>query len=91
MSDSTREFVDGMMELKMTNIPGYLGVYAILLLPGDSEKTQPPAGYSRNDFKRAIRLLRIYQHSCPEQSEHAESAIALIRRDWLHRGAQYEC
>lgn len=84
MDTSRQKLVDEMLKLRKTNVPGYLGVLAILCLSND--KTEPPEGYSRGNFKRAIKSLREFQR-IEKDSEWVESAIALIRRDWLHKGA----
>lgn len=81
-----QEIVSRMLELRRTDTPGFLGMYAILHLSKNPDGMVPPSDYSRGDFKRTIKFLRTFQHSNPEFSEIAECAIGLIRRDWLHRG-----
>ena len=43
------------------------------------------AGYTRADFKRAIKRLRECQKQYPKYVAHYEEAIEHIRREWLHR------
>lgn len=41
--------------------------------------------YTRSDFKRAIKRLRVLQGKHPEYADLYEEAIGYIRRVWLHR------
>ena len=83
MDAMRQELFDRLAELQRTNTPGFLGMTA--LLRQSCNLKEPPAGYSRGDFKRTIKFLRSFQQGNPEFSELTEGAIALIRRDWLHR------
>ena len=42
-------------------------------------------GYTRGDFKRAIKRLRVAQKFTLRYAADYEAAIAHIRREWLHR------
>ena len=42
-------------------------------------------GYSRQDFKRAVKLLRECQRQYPNYATNYEEAIGHIRRVWLHK------
>lgn len=41
--------------------------------------------YTRSDFKRAIKRLRVLQGKHPEYADLYEEAVEHIRRVWLHR------
>ena len=62
----------------------YLAMVAMLYTTAEIP-VEPPEGYTRGDFKRAIRVIRESQAATPNLSEEFEKAAALIRRDWLHR------
>ena len=62
----------------------YLGIIA-MMVASTGCNADLDDGYSRGDYKRAVRFLRAYQNANPNYSDDAESAIALIRREWLHR------
>ena len=85
-----QELIGRLVELQRTNTPGFLGMLAMLRQSSDLEGKEPPTGYSRGCFKRTIKFLRSFQQTNPEFSIQAEGAIALIRRDWLHRDGQRE-
>ena len=82
--DMERKFLLRMRELSVAGGAVYLAMFATLHtmaeLPMD-----PSEGYTRGDFKRAIRVIREYQVTAPDFSEEFEKGAALIRRDWLHR------
>lgn len=44
-------------------------------------------GYTRSDFKRAVKLLRGTQTQAPQHAATYEGAITYIRTEWLHREA----
>lgn len=44
-------------------------------------------GYTRSDFKRAVKLLRGTQKQAPQLTAIFEDAIKHIRAEWLHREA----
>lgn len=44
-------------------------------------------GYTRSDFKRAVKLLRGTQKQAPQCAATYEGAITYIRTKWLHREA----
>lgn len=84
---TTREqwFFNRMKEAEATNAPIFIAVAAILY----AGTGQPPIPfedtYSRGDFKRAIKRLRVFQQNKPQCAGIYEEAIAFIRRNWLHR------
>lgn len=86
MTDTKQEFLNRMRELYGTNRSGYIAMLSILCIIAKVHDKKPPAGYSRGDFKRGIRALREIQGMAPYTQE-IEAAIALIRREWLHREA----
>lgn len=47
-------------------------------------------GYTKGDFKRAIKELRIVQKRAPQYAAYYEDAISHIRREWLHREVTHE-
>lgn len=65
----------------------YLMLVALLCSDVGESGTGLVDGYSRNDFKRAIKGLRTVQKYTQRYAADYEDAIAHIRREWLHREA----
>lgn len=47
-------------------------------------------GYTKGDFKRAVKALRVAQKRAPQYAAYYEDAISHIRREWLHREVTHE-
>lgn len=82
--DMERKFLLRMKELSAAGGAVYLAMSATLHAMAELP-VNPPEGYTRMDFKRAIRVIRECQVAAPDLSEEFEKGAALIRRDWLHR------
>lgn len=63
----------------------YLTSIAVLLTAVGQKYMDLLEGYTRGDFKRAIKFLRSMQKSIPQHTAAYGDAILLIRREWLHR------
>ena len=87
-NDFDREFLDIMMDLRATTTPGFLAVIAFARTVTGADGMEPPEGYTRGDFKRAIKVSRSVQNDAPKYAATIEKAVALIRRDWLNRGRE---
>ena len=85
--DMERELACRIADLKSNNTPAYLAMIAVLdAMAGYGSK---PEGFTRGDFKRAIKAIR----ETPKGREFAptvEAAVTLIREDWLGRTAKEE-
>ena len=79
------DLLDIMRDLRATDTPGFLAVLAFARTMTGAEGMEPPEGYTRGDFKRAIKVSRSLQSTVPQYGETIEKAVALIRRGWLHR------
>lgn len=66
---------------------GYLMIVAILCSSVKGSGVDIAGDYTRGDFKRAVKALRVAQKRAPQYAEHYEDAISHIRREWLHREA----
>lgn len=77
-----REFVKLIKDLNTT---GYLMVLALLCSDVKERGMDIVDGYTRGDFKRTIKRLRVAQKYAPHYAEDYEAAIVHIRRKWLHR------
>ena len=84
MDDMERRFLLRMRELSAARSAMYLAMVAMLYTTAEIP-VEPPEGYTRGDFKRAIRVIRERQAISPDFSEEFEKGVALIRRDWLHK------
>lgn len=58
---------------------------AIMFSGSEEDSLDMVEGYTRSDFKRAIKRLRVLQGKHPEYADLYEEAIGHIRRVWLHR------
>lgn len=85
---SVEEFSARVAELKTKKSALYLAMLAgLYVLAGF--RGYPPEGYTRGDFKRAVKVIR----AAPKGTELAstfEAAVTLIREDWLGRTANDE-
>lgn len=83
----TKQLTDHFEFFKETNTAAFLSIIAfVAAFPNVKiDSADLVAKYSRGDYKRAIRVLRVIQQANPQYSEDIESAVALIRREWLHR------
>ena len=80
--DMERELACRIADLKSNNAPVYLAMIAILdAMAGYDSK---PEGYTRGDFKRAIKVIRAMPKE-PDFVPVSEAAVMFIRRNWLHR------
>lgn len=80
-----QRFITLLHEAEATDIPSYIGAAAILYC-GSKQDDVPFMGvYSRGDFKRAIRRLRVLQQDKPQCAGIYEETITFIRRNCLHR------
>lgn len=88
MTDN-QKLMGGLLKLKETDQDGYLAMHAIFHAATGSESMPMPEGYSRGTFKRAIRRMRALKTEMekdrPDCVPCLETAVTLIRRDWLHR------
>lgn len=66
---------------------GYIMAVAILCNSVGQDGADIVEGYTRADFKRAIKGLRVHQRQEPQYAERYEEAIGHILRFWLHGGA----
>lgn len=80
-----QEFSARMRELKAENSAVYLAMLAVLYAI-NGLWDGPPEGYTRGDFKRAIKVIRVTPKG-PEHISTFEAAVTLIRQYWLHRTA----
>lgn len=89
MKDLNKEITCRMEELKATP-ERYLAVLAAFhVAAGLHSIGDAPSGYTRGDFKRAIRTIKATQVAS-EESELVpilKEAAKLIRREWLHKEA----
>ena len=89
MKDLNEEITCRMEELKATP-ERYLAVLAAFhVAAGLHSIGDAPSGYTRGDFKRAIRTIKATQVAS-EESELVpilKKAAKLIRREWLHKEA----
>ena len=87
MKDLDKEINCRMEELKATP-ERYLAVLAAFhVAAGLHSIGNAPSGYTRGDFKRAIRTIKATQVAS-EESELVpilKEAVKLIRREWLRR------
>lgn len=82
MMDMARELACRIADLESSNTPVYLAMLAILdVMAGYDSK---PEGYTRGDFKRAIKAIRATPKD-PDLISDFEAAAMFIRRNWLHR------
>ena len=61
---------------------------AIMFSGSEEDGLDMVEGYTRSDFKRTIKRLRVLQRKHPEYADLYEEAIGHIRRVWLHREAR---
>lgn len=64
---------------------GYIAFAAIVFSGLKKGGNSLVEGYSRQSFKRAVKLLRDLQSQYPDYATKYEAAIEHIRREWLHR------
>lgn len=64
---------------------GYIAFAAIVFSGLKKGGNSLVDGYSRQSFKRAIKLLRDLQSQYPDYTTDYEEAIGHIRREWLHK------
>ena len=84
-----QEIISHMEELRDNSPAKYLAMIASFhVVAGLDSMCAPPNGYTRGDFKWAIRVIRATQKD-PEWRQDLvsilETAVTLIRREWLHR------
>lgn len=63
----------------------YIAFIAILCSGVGQDGADIVEGYSRQSFKRAVKLLRECQRQYPDHAPCYEEAVGHIRRVWLHR------
>lgn len=85
MTEAKRELLELLKELRKTDPAGFLSVVAVCRVITSREDMEPPPGYNRGDYKRAIKVCREIQNVCPQDADRIEEAVSLIRRNWLHR------
>lgn len=85
MSEIKQELLEIVKELRETDPAGFLSVVAVCRVITGRKGMEPPADYTRGDYKRAIKVCREIQSMVPQKADRIEEAIFLIRRDWLHR------
>lgn len=88
MTDN-QKLADGLLKLQETDQDGYLAMHAIFHAVMGSESMPMPEGCSRGVFKRAVRRIRELKAGMekdrPDCVPCLETAVTLIRREWLHR------
>ena len=84
-----QEIISHMEELRDNSPAKYLAMIASFhVVAGLDSMCAPPNGYTRGDFKRAIRVIRATQKDSERRQDLVsilETAVTLIRREWLHR------
>lgn len=78
------EFVNLITNANTTN---YIMVAALICSSVKASGADIVDDYTRGDFKRAIKGLRVAQKRAPQYAEYYEDAISHIRREWLHKEA----
>lgn len=58
---------------------------AIMFSGSEEDSLDMVEGYTRSDFKRAIKRLRVLQGKHPEYADLYEEAVEHIRRVWLRK------
>lgn len=79
------EFIRLLRQSQVTSIPVYLGAVACIGCESGHTFVGKMPNYSRGDYKRAIKHLRIVQKQHPEYSETYDNVISYIRKYWLKR------
>lgn len=64
----------------------YIMAAALVCSGAGQDGTDIVERYTRSDFKRAIKELRVCQRQYPDYTTHYEDGIKHIRRFWLHSG-----
>lgn len=87
MTDMDKCFLSGMKRLEEENRPKYFAMIAIFHALAGVDHLEKPDIFTRGEYKKAIRIIRVIQkHPNPILTDsEAEAAVGLIRRDWLHR------
>lgn len=85
LTESEKRFIARMEKARIENPASYLAIIAIILTPGTNEDVDWTEGYTRSEFKRAIKMLRAAQKEVPQYVGVYENAITFIRTAWLHR------
>lgn len=87
MTDVDKRFLYGMKKLEEESRPKYFAMIAIFHVLAGMDHLKEPEVFTRGEYKKAIRIIRVYQkHPTPILTDsEAEAAVTLIRRDWLHR------
>lgn len=83
MKNSVDKFVE--LIVKADDI-GRIMAAALVCSGVGQDGTDIVAGYTRADFKRAIKELRVCQRQYPDYATHYEDGIKHILRFWLHGG-----
>lgn len=84
MKNSVDQFVE---LITKADDAGYIMAAALVCSGAGQDGTDIVAGYTRADFKRAIKGLRTCQRQYPGYATFYEEGIRHIRRFWLHGGA----
>lgn len=88
MTDKEK-IVAGLVHLQGNDRDGYFAIVAIFHALMGVESLAMPEGCSRGVFKRAIRRIRAVKAGIekdhPDCVPCLDTAVSLIRRDWLHR------
>ena len=87
MTDMEKRFLSGMKRLEEENRPKYFAMIAIFHALAGVGHLKEPSVFTRGDYKRAIRIIRVNQKLLSPilTDSEAEAAVGLIRREWLHR------
>lgn len=87
MTDVETRILSGMKRLEEENRPKYFAMIAIFHVLAGVDHMEKPDIFTRGEYKKAIRIIRVSQkHPNPILTDsEAEAAVMLIRREWLHR------
>lgn len=87
MTDVETRILSGMKRLEEESRPKYFAMIAIFHILAGVDHLKEPSVFTRGDYKRAIRIIRVNQKLLSPilTDSEAEAAVGLIRRDWLHR------
>ena len=87
MTDMEKRILSGMKVLEMEDRSKYFAMIAIFHVLAGMDYLEKPDIFTRGEYKKAIRIIRVSQkHPNPILTDsEAEAAVGLIRRDWLHR------
>lgn len=87
MTDVETRILSGMKRLEEESRPKYFAMIAIFHVLAGVDHLKEPSVFTRGDYKRAIRIIRVNQKLLSPilTDSEAEAAVGLIRRDWLHR------